>query len=140
MMGTPGPPAGHGRGTLGGWIMSSPAEDRLLGRLRQGDPDALARFVEDRRRQLLAYIERSMGAALRGKVEPQDILQEMSVEALRALPGADLSGRDPFGWLCQIAEQRIVDAHRRLFKAQKRAADREVPLGGAGGSTSRPAL
>jgi RNA polymerase sigma-70 factor (ECF subfamily) len=44
------------------------------------------------------------------------------------LPDADLEQRDPFSWLCQIAEQRIIDAHRRFFGSQKRAADREVAL------------
>lgn len=118
--------------------MSSPTEEDLLERLRQGDEDALAGFIECRRRQLLAFIERGMGAALRGKVEPQDVLQEVSVHALRGLPGADLSDRDPFGWLCHLAEQRIVDAHRRYFGAQKRAGHREVPLhGAAGGQASR---
>jgi RNA polymerase sigma-70 factor (ECF subfamily) len=56
-----------------------------------------------------------------------DVYQETAVAALQAWPTADLGDRDPFGWLCQIAEQRIVDLSRR-FGARKRAADREVPL------------
>ena len=36
--------------------------------------------------------------------------------------------RDLFPWLCHLSEQRIIDTHRRLFGAQKRAADRQVPL------------
>ena len=51
--------------------------------------------------------------------------EETAVAALNAWPTADLGDRDPFGWLCQVAEQRIIDAHRR-FAARKRAADREV--------------
>ena len=112
------------------------ADDPLAQRLAAGDAQALGEFIESRRRQLLAYIEHSLGAALRRKVEPQDILQEAAVYALRALPEADLKGRDPFGWLCQIAEQRVIDAHRKFFGAQKRAADRELgldaPAGGRG--------
>jgi RNA polymerase sigma-70 factor, ECF subfamily len=103
-------------------------DDPLVQRLRRGDADALAEFVEAHRARLLAYIDRSVGAALRRKVEPQDLLQETVIAALRALSQADLAERDPFGWLCQVAEQRIIDAHRRFFGAQKRAADREVPL------------
>src|SRR5262249_9790753 len=72
--------------------------------------------------------DRNLGTPLRGKVESQDIFQEVSVSALNALPNTDLSGRDPFGWLCQLAEQRIIDAHRKYFGAQKRDAGREMPL------------
>jgi RNA polymerase sigma-70 factor (ECF subfamily) len=104
------------------------ADDPVVQKLRQGDTDALASFLESHRKQLLAYIDRNLGGPLRAKIEPQDLYQETAVSALRALPEARLGDRDPFGWLCQIAEQRIIDAHRRFFGAQKRAADREMPL------------
>jgi RNA polymerase sigma-70 factor (ECF subfamily) len=68
------------------------------------------------------------------------VLQEASAEAVRALSGTDLSDRDPFSWLCQIAERRIIDLHRRHFGAQKRDAGREVSLGSPGGDTHSPGL
>lgn len=107
--------------------MADPAAD-LLARLRSGDVQALGLFIESHRRQLLVYVERHLGEALRRKVEPEDILQEVSADAVRSLPDFDLNERDPFGWLCQIAERRIIDAHRRFFGAQKRSAAREVSL------------
>ncbi len=113
---------------------------QLSQRLRDGDAEALGEFVQSRRYQLLAYIERQLGAALRTKIEPDDIFQEVSADALRSLGEMDLSDRDPFGWLCQLAQRRIIDAHRRFFGAQKRAAAREVPLGTPGGETNRVAL
>ena len=65
----------------------------------------------------------------------------MSAEAIRSLENVPLDDRDPFGWLCQVAQRRIIDAHRRFFGAQKRAAHREVSLGAPrGGGTSRAAL
>src|SRR5438105_11790672 len=91
------------------------------------EPRALAELLDGRRPQLLAYIDRRLGEALRRKVEPVDIYQETAAAALAAWPGLELNGRDPFGWLCQVAEQRIVDASRR-FAARKRSADREVSL------------
>lgn len=119
--------------------MSEPSDD-LIQRMRQGDTDALADFLVLRRPQLLAFIERQLGAALRSKVEPDDMFQEVSADAVRSLEGLG-ADRDPFGWLCQIAERRIIDAHRRYFGAQKRSAAREVPLGSPGGEgTSRAAL
>lgn len=113
--------------------------DDLAGRLKAGDANALAEFMQQHRPQLMAFIERQLGTALRRKVEPDDIFQETSAEAVRALPTADLGERDPFSWLCQIAERRIIDLHRRFFDAQKRDAGREVPLGSGGGTDSEPA-
>jgi RNA polymerase sigma-70 factor, ECF subfamily len=98
----------------------------LADRVRRRDATALAAFLEERRPALLSFIERRLGSALRGKLEPQDVLQELAVKSLRELPNADLTTRDPFGWLCHLAEQCIVDDHRH-FAAGKRASGREVP-------------
>lgn len=121
-------------------MCDSQRADELADRIRAGDREALAAFIEVRRGPLSGFIERQLGAALRRKVEPDDIFQEVSAEAVRALSGVDLSQRDPFGWLCQLAERRIIDAHRRFFGAQKRDAGREVPLGAGGGGDSHAGL
>jgi RNA polymerase sigma-70 factor (ECF subfamily) len=113
--------------------------DDTIARLKLHDADALAEFLQGHRPQLMAFIERQLGTALRRKVEPDDVFQETSAEAVRALPTTDLGDRDPFSWLCQIAERRIIDLHRRYFDAQKRDAGREVPLGSGGSSESRQA-
>ncbi|HTN76763.1 MAG TPA: sigma-70 family RNA polymerase sigma factor [Pirellulaceae bacterium] len=110
-----------------------------IAKIRAGDQVALAEYIEQHRRQLLAYIERQLGTALRRKVEAEDIFQEVSADAVRSLSAMDLADRDPFSWLCQLAERRIIDAHRRFFDAQKRDAGREVPLGG-GDSSDSPGL
>jgi len=102
-----------------------PDLETLQQRVKLGDLDALGEFLEAYRPQLLGYIERRLGDALRKKVEPQDIFQEMALAAWNALPKTDLTDREPFGWLCQIAEQRIIDASRK-FQSQKRATNREV--------------
>jgi RNA polymerase sigma-70 factor, ECF subfamily len=111
----------------------STAIQQLVERVRQGDSAALADYVQTKRPQLLAFIEKQLSSALRRKVEPEDLLQEISAEAVRVVAQVDLSERDPFSWLCQISERRIIDAHRRFFGAQKRDAGREVPLQGGGG-------
>lgn len=113
----------------------------LVARIRQHDVQALGEYIEAHRRPLLAYIERHLGDGLRRKVEPEDMLQELSADSLRSLAQYDLEERDPFGWLCQVAERRIIDAHRRFFGAQKRAAGREVSIhGGGSADTSRAGL
>jgi RNA polymerase sigma-70 factor, ECF subfamily len=115
-------------------------DDELTGRVKQHDLAALAEYLVLCRKPLSAFIERQLGAALRRKIEVDDILQEVSVEAVRSLSDADFVHRDPFGWLCQIAERRIIDAHRRFFGAQKRDAGREVPLGTPGADSQHAGL
>ena len=116
--------------------MSDDVEDRI----RRRDPEALAAFLQSHRPQLMAFIERQLGTALRRKVEPDDVFQEASAEAVRALPAAEFGDREPFSWLCQIAERRIIDLHRRFFGAQKRDAGREVSLGSNSSDTQQAGL
>lgn len=113
--------------------------DDTVARIHQRDTQALADFLASHRPQLMAFIERQLGSALRRKIEPDDVFQEASAEAVRALPTTELGDRDPFSWLCQIAERRIIDLHRRFFGAQKRDAAREVPLGSSAGSDAHQA-
>ena len=92
-------------------------------------------FIETRRQQLLGYINNNLGPALRRKIEPEDILQEVVVSALAAPTQFTVAGRDPFKLLCQVAEQRIIDAHRHHVAAQKRNAEREVSIERPGSAT-----
>ncbi len=104
------------------------SEDQLVARLKAGDRDALAEFIGRRRPQLTAFIVKRMSDRLRTKVEASDVLQEVTVAALNGLADVELGDRDPFSWLCQQAERRIIDVHRHHFGAQKRAAHGEVGL------------
>ena len=111
----------------------------LEARVRAKDSTALVEFLEHRRPQLMAYLERNLGAALRTKIDADDLYQEVSIECLRSLSEVDLADHDPFTWLCQVAQRRIIDAHRKFFATQKRAAQREVSLG-SGSDTSQAGL
>jgi RNA polymerase sigma-70 factor (ECF subfamily) len=117
----------------------SDEREQLVEKVRGGDTEALAQFLNLIRPQLLAFIDRQLGAALRRKIEAEDIYQEVSADAVRSLGEVDLSQRDPFSWLCQISDRRIKDA-ARFFDAKKRDAGREVPLGSPGGSTGQGGL
>lgn len=107
----------------------------LLLRLRRADPSAVADFAESRRPQLTAYIDRQLGPTLKSKLEPEDILQETLLRAVKHAQLFTPAERDPFGVLCHLAQECIVDAHRKYVEAQKRAAGREVPIHGGGGSS-----
>src|SRR5580692_9792841 len=109
----------------------------LAERIRNKDVQALVEFIELRRQPLLAFIQRNLSGNLQRKIEAADILQEVSLSALGSLAGFDLGDRDPFSWLCQLSEQRIIDAHRKLVAAQKRSADREVQGPAHGNDTQR---
>lgn len=93
-----------------------------------GSTDELSGFIQQHRAQLLAFVERSLGPALRAKVEAEDILQDVGVSAVASPEQFQVAGRDWFKLLCQLAEQRIIDAHRHHVGAQKRTANRERAL------------
>lgn len=104
---------------------------------RFSSSDDLAAFIEAHRRQLLSYVDRNIGPALKSRLEPDDIVQEVVISALASPEQFNAEGRDPFRLLCQLAEQRIIDAHRHHVGAKKRSASREVsmdaPAGGGDG-------
>jgi RNA polymerase sigma-70 factor, ECF subfamily len=102
--------------------------EEILKGIQQGDVSALAVFLESRQPQLLAFIRKRLGTALRSRIEPEDVLQETGTEAVRSMTPEWPGDKDPFSWLCQIAERKIVDLHRHHFGAQKRDAGREQSL------------
>ena len=57
------------------------------------------------------------------------------MSCVKSVGDIDLSNRNPFDWVCQVARRRIVDAARMYKGTNKRALDREVPL--APGDSSR---
>jgi len=85
-------------------------------------------LLKEKQPQLLAYINRQLGSRLKQKVEAEDILQEATIDAVRRVAEFEQLQREPFGWLCQIAEHRLIDAHRRFFQSQKRAGEREKSI------------
>jgi RNA polymerase sigma-70 factor (ECF subfamily) len=102
------------------------ADAHLTNRFHRGDSTAFAEFVAQHRGELLGFIQKRMSDALRKRVEPEDILQDLSIGALQSLSDADTIHWDPLQWVYSLAERRIIDAHRKHFGAQKRAAGREA--------------
>ena len=108
----------------------SDRESELVDRINQGDQEAMADYLQFRRHDLLAVILNKMGMALRSKIEADDIYQEVSAAAVMKMDELDFSEKGPFGWLCEVAQRRIIDADRK-FSAQKRAAHKEVGIHGS---------
>ncbi|MCA9082257.1 MAG: hypothetical protein KDA58_16965, partial [Planctomycetaceae bacterium] len=111
-------------------LEESSAHDPLLDRVRQGDTAAFGEYLERERERLTKYTATRLGAALRGKLEAADVVQEVCLDAVRSFSAIDFTNQQPFGWLCQLVERRVIDAHRR-FNNQKRGAA-EVPIQGQG--------
>lgn len=101
-------------------------------RLRSGDAEALAELFYIERERLWRVIHFRLADPLRGRLEPDDVLQEAFLAASQRLKHyADSPATSPFIWLRMIVNQTLIDLHRQHLGAQKRDAAREVSIDGA---------
>ena len=101
-------------------------------RLRDGDTQALAELFSRERERLWRVVHFRMAEPLRGRLEPDDVLQEAFLAASQRLKHyAESPATSPFIWLRMIVNQTLIDLHRQHLGAQKRDAGREVSLDGA---------
>lgn len=119
--------------------MSEPDVAKLEQLVRSGDTDALGRLLEVYAPRLRNFVQRQMSTALQQKLDPDDVLQEVSISCMRSLPDIELSDREPFAWVCQVAKRRIIDAGRRFQGTDKRSLAREKRLVG-GSETGKAGL
>lgn len=101
----------------------------LLADARAGEAAAINELLDRHRQALRRMVDLRMDRALRQRVDASDIVQDVLIEANRRL--ADYLGdpRMPFQlWLRHIAQDRLIDAHRRHRVAARRSVDREQPL------------
>jgi RNA polymerase sigma-70 factor (ECF subfamily) len=106
--------------------------EELERRLRVGDVQALAELFTRERERLWRVIHFRLAEPLRGRLEPDDVLQEAFLAARQRLQHyADSPATSPFIWLRMIVNQTLIDLHRQHLGAQKRDAAREVSLDGA---------
>jgi RNA polymerase sigma-70 factor, ECF subfamily len=105
----------------------------LLERVRRGDERALAELFSRERDRLWRMVQARLDRRLRGRVDPDDILQEAYLDATRRLSHfADEPSLSFFLWLRLIVGQTLIDVHRRHLDAQMRDAGREVTIARAG--------
>jgi RNA polymerase sigma-70 factor, ECF subfamily len=111
---------------------SSVGMEELERRLQSGDTQALAELFSLERERLWRVIHFRMAEPLRGRLEPDDVLQEAFLAASQRLRHyADSPATSPFIWLRMIVNQTLIDLHRQHLGAQRRDAAREVSLDGA---------
>lgn len=90
------------------------AGPRAIERARQGDPAAWSELYRWLSPQVLGYLR------ARGASEPQDVLGEVFVQAVRDLESFSGNERDFRAWVFSIAHHRLIDEARR---AARRPAD-----------------
>jgi len=100
-------------------------------RLEKGDEQALAALFALHRERLWRTVNFRLDHRLRGRVDPDDVLQEGYLAAAQRIGHyKDLDSRSPFLWLRMIVNQTMIDVHRLHLGAQMRDANREVAIQG----------
>lgn len=96
----------------------------LLAKARNGNREALAALFDSHAQRLLASVRAELGERARQRLESQDVMQEVYLDALRSIDGFVDRGSDSFlAWLRRIAVHRICDVDRRHHKTQKRRGE-----------------
>jgi RNA polymerase sigma-70 factor (ECF subfamily) len=110
------------------WPETEKTQD-LLADVRQGDAAALNRLMDRHRDALRRMIQLRLDQRIQRRIDVSDVVQDVLVEASRRLTDYLANPVMPYHlWLRQIAQDRIIDAHRRHRASAKRSVDRERPL------------
>lgn len=100
----------------------------LLNELRHGQP-AFDRLFSRHRDALRATVSLRFDPALRGRLDPSDVVQDTQMEAFRRLPEYLQRQPMPFHlWLRKMAHERLIMMRRRHLGASCRAVASELPL------------
>ncbi len=103
--------------------------DRLLDDARAGKPGAVDALLGRLREPLRRVIDLRLDPVLGRRVDASDIVQDVLIEANQRLTDYLKTPTMPFHlWLRHLAQDRIIDAHRRHRTAQRRSLDREQPI------------
>ena len=104
-------------------------EQALVNRVIQGDTDALAELFSHYHDRLWRTVQFRMDSRLRGRVDPDDILQEAWMDCTKRVNSflKDAS-RSIFVWFRLVVSQTLVDVHRRHISAQNRSAANEFSI------------
>lgn len=106
-------------------------------RVRNGDRDALAELLAEQEGALRRWVEHRLDPRLQGRLSASDVLQEVYLAAEQRLAHFRSLGDMPFRvWIRLLADQRLVEVHRRHLGAHGRDARREFALHNVGGAPS----
>ena len=102
---------------------------RLLDDAKTGDGSAVDRLLGEFREPLRKVIDLRLDPVLGRRVDASDIVQDVLIEANQRLTEYLKNPQMPFHlWLRHLAQDRIIDTHRRHRQAQRRSIDKEQPI------------
>lgn len=123
----------------GGWPDHTQTGE-LLARAKDGRLEAVNDLLERHRAALRRMVDARMDQKMARRIDASDIVQDVMLEASQRLQDYLQDPRIPFGlWLRQMAQDRVIDMHRRHRLAGRRSLDREQPLV-AGGQADQSSL
>ena len=103
--------------------------DRLLADAKSADAGAVNALLGEFRDPLRRMVDLRLDPALARRVDASDIVQDVLIEATQRLREYLKKPDMPFHlWLRHLAQDRIIDTHRRHRLAQRRSIDREQPI------------
>jgi len=102
---------------------------RLLDDAKTGEASAVDRLLGEFREPLRQVINLRLDPVLARRVDASDIVQDVLIEANQRLTEYLKNPAMPFHlWLRHLAQDRIIDTHRRHREAQRRSIDREQAI------------
>jgi RNA polymerase sigma-70 factor (ECF subfamily) len=98
----------------------------LIDRAGRGDQTARQALLEHYRGALRRMVAARLDRRLAPRIDPSDVVQETLADAARRMDEFMRDRPLPFyGWLRQIAGERLIDTHRRHVSSQRRSVTRE---------------
>src|SRR5262245_8049497 len=106
--------------------MVTPDTEQLLAQASHGDAAARSQLLQRHRGRLKRMVAVRADPRLAARVDPSDVVQETLAEANARLDAYLRDRPLPFyPWLRQLAQQRLIDLHRRHVRARRRSVTRE---------------
>ena len=100
---------------------------KLLALAQNGDSEAMGKLFDHFRPYLLVITQRQLDERLKGRLDPNDVVQTTFLEAHRdfhAFRGQDINTL--LAWLRNILHNNVETVHQRHLVALKRSAKRET--------------
>ena len=110
-------------------VVDDPNEADRLRRAALGDAAAWSELLDRYGERLKRMVALRLNAHLRGRVDPSDVFQEATIQALRGLPAYLDQPELPFYlWLRWLTGRTLQGIHRQHLDVLARDARREVRL------------
>jgi RNA polymerase sigma-70 factor, ECF subfamily len=94
--------------------------------LRGGEDAAIGQLFERHRDRLTRMVHFRLDPRLLGRIDPEDVVQETFIEAEKRLNAYRGDDKPFLVWIRLIAQQTMIDLHRKHLGAKMRTAGKEV--------------